>query len=111
MDEINKEEELYIPVNIPESRAADYFSGFGSKELMTTLITFFASIIVAVIIYKSTNQLTFAAIIGIGIVGIVVLIIKRDQFDESLIDKVKIVQKFRKTQKQYEYEYYNIYEG
>lgn len=110
MEQENKEE-LYIPVNIPESRATDFFAGYGSKELFITIITFFIAIILAVVIYQSTKQLFFSAILGIGLVGITVLIIKRDQYDESLIDKLKIIQKYNKTQKKYEYKYYNIYEG
>ena len=104
------EKELHIPVNIPESRATDYFAGYGSKELGTTVVTFIIAIILAVILYQSTNQLLFSGVLGIGLVGITVLIIKRDQYDESMIDKIKIIQKFNKEQKEYPYEYYNIYE-
>lgn len=108
MEEHKKE--LYIPVNIPESRAKDYFAGYGAKEFVITLCSFIIAMIIAIILYTTTEQILFAGIIGIGIVGLTVIIVKRDKFDESMIDQMKIIRKFSKAQKQYEYEYYNIYE-
>lgn len=102
--------ELDFPPNIPESRAQDFFAGFGPKELVITVCSFVMAIIIAVILYQQTNQIMTAGIVGIGIVGITFLIIKRNQFDESLIDQIKLIKKYSKAQKQYEYYYYNIYE-
>lgn len=102
-------EKLYIGINIPESRAKDYFSGYGAKELMVTICSFIAAVILAILLYMNTKQILFSLLIGVGVIGLSVLIVKRNQFDESLIDQVQIIRKFKKAQKQYEYEYYDIY--
>lgn len=103
-------QELYIPINVPESQANDYFMGFGSKELLVTFVSFIISSIIAVIIFINTDQVLYSAILGVGIVAITILIIQRDQFDESFIDKIKLVNKYFKSQKLYEYKYFNFYE-
>lgn len=110
METENKKKELYLPTNIPESRAYDYFSGYGIKELVITICSMVVAIIFAVILFQYTNQILYSGILGGGILFITILIIKRDKFDESLIDQLKIIIKFMKEQKQYEYFYYNIYE-
>ena len=106
-----RKNELYIPTNIPESRANDYFAGFGIKELTYSLVSFLIWGVIAVVIYVTTGQIIQSILLASGMFGITILIVKRDKYDESMIDQLKIIRKYRKAQKQYEYEYFNIYEG
>lgn len=109
MNDVKKE--LYLPVNIPASRAFDYFAGYGAKELGITFVSFVVAMIMAVIVYQGTEQILYSALLGIGLVGMTVLIIKRDKFDESLITQLQIVRKYHKAQKRYEYFYFDIYKN
>lgn len=104
-------DKLFVGDYTPESRAEDYFAGYGFKELIATVIAFVGGFIIAVVMYNSTQQVLYGGILGFGIVAIVILVVKRDKYDESLIDKLKIIMDYKKSQKQYEYEYYNIYEN
>lgn len=106
-----KEKKLYVPENIPQSRASDYFDGFGSKELAITGCSFLVAAVLAVLLYMKTEQILFSALIGIGIVGLTIFIVRRDKYDESMIDLCRLALKHKKAQKQYEYEYYNIYKN
>lgn len=103
-----KNKELYIPVNVPESE--DFISGFGNKELAITTITFFVAIVLAIITYVSTDSVFKAVFIAAVLLAVVIIAIKRDKYDESIIDKIKLVNKYRKSQKKFVYEFYNIYE-
>ena len=106
-----RKNELYIPTNIPESRANDYFAGFGIKELTYSLVSFLIWGVIAVVIYVTTGQIIQSILLASRMFDITILIVKRDKYDESMIDQLKIIRKYRKAQKQYEYEYFNIYEG
>ena len=105
-----RKKELYIPTNIPESRANDFFPGFGAKEMSILGINFVIGVIVAVMIYVFTKLILAAAITMAGIGALTILIVRRDRYDECLIDQLMILRKFSKAQKVYEYDYYNIYE-
>lgn len=101
--------ELYIPVNVPERE--DFISGFGGKELTITGISLLIGIIVAAVIFVQTD----AAFYAVGATGIIValtiVLVRRDQFDESIIDKLRFVRLYHKAQKQFNYEYFNLYES
>ena len=86
-----RKKELYIPTNIPESRANDYFSGFGAKEMSILGINFVIGVIVAVMIYVFTKLILAAVIIIAGIVALTILIVRRDRYDECLIDQLIIL--------------------
>lgn len=104
-----KNKELYIPVNVPESE--DFISGFGAKELSITAITFFISIVAAIVTYVTTESVFKAVFIAAVLLSVVIIAIKRDKYDESIIDKIKLVIKYKKSQKKYVYDFYNIYES
>lgn len=101
--------ELYIPVNVPERE--DYISGFGSKELTITGLSLLVGIILAAIIFIQTDVAFWAVGTAGGLVALTIVVVRRDHFDESVIDKLRFVYRYHKAQKQFEYHYFNIYEG
>lgn len=107
-EEQNNKKPLYFPTNCPD--ANDYVAGFGSKELIITIIAFFVAVIVAIFLYISYSSMPLALIIAASIVVITVLVTKRNAQQESLIDQLIQVIKYSRAQKIYLYEYFNIYE-
>ncbi|BDF45184.1 hypothetical protein CE91St56_23070 [Lachnospiraceae bacterium] len=104
-----RKKELYIPVNVPERE--DFVSGFGAKELSITGISLFVGIICAVVIFNLSGSAFQAVGSGAIILTTVIMMIRRDRYDESLIDKFRFVLRYLKAQKIYEYKYHNIHEG
>lgn len=108
MEDKKNDEKLYMPVNVPDSE--DYVAGIGNKELTIIGICLAVAVVMAIIIYTASGD-EVVALAAAGIfIALVILCIRRDPFQESLIDKIKIVIAYHKAQKQYVYSYFNIYE-
>lgn len=100
----NKEKELYIPMNALDRQ--DIISGFGKDELKIAAVVFVICLIGCIITISSNENSTFVAVmVMIGIMGLVVSAIWRDQCDESMVEKVRQVFVYMKMQKKYEYRY------
>lgn len=100
---------LYIPVNVVEQQ--DFIAGFGKKELVITAIAGMIAIILVLITYGISNNMVISIGAGAALLALTITAIVRDRYDESFVDKIKFVFRFNKSQKQYEYHYFNIYEG
>lgn len=108
MEEKKTDEKLYMPVNVPDSE--DYVAGIGKKELTIIGICLAVAVVMAIIIYTAVGD-EVVALIAAGIfIALVILCVRRDPFNESLIDKLKIVIAYHRAQKQYVYSYFNVYE-
>lgn len=104
-----EQKELYFPANVIDRN--DFISGFGGKELMATLIAFGTAIAAIVICFLSTGNMFLSVFVGIVIVAVTIILVRRDKFDESVIDKVRYIILYYRSQKRFVYDYYNIYEG
>lgn len=105
---MNKKD-LYIPVNVVERN--DIVSGFGKTELMITVISFLIAVCIGIWIIVSSEKIATAIFLGAMLIAVTIFLIRRDKFDESVIDKLFIIKKYYKSQKRYIYHYHNIYEG
>lgn len=104
---MEEKESLPIPVNVPEQK--DFLPGIGTKEIGIIAITSFFDIVLILIINGVSGSLITAIFIGIAIIAVVVMAIKRDRFNESVIDKARIVYQFSEKQKNYLYNFYDTY--
>lgn len=95
---------LAFPVNCPS--AQDYFSGFGSKELMILLVSAGISLILMIILWNSFGQI-IALVTSFSIISITFVLTRRNQQQESIVDQIVQIYKYYKAQKKYEYEYYD----
>lgn len=106
---MNENRSLYIPVNTPD--ADDRIMGLGDKELFIiggmTIITF----ILCMAMVNSSGKMVIIIATGMIVIATTVLIIRKDIYRENLIKKIKILRNFSKSQKKYDYLYFNIYEG
>lgn len=101
--------ELYIPLNVVETQ--DLISGIGGKEIGFIGASLVVGIILAIIIFSSSGNMVTAVMTGGILVSVTVLLVKRDRFNESMIDKLRFIREYAKSQKRYPYNYTNIYGG
>lgn len=104
-----KRKDLYIPINVPERE--DFVAGFGAKELSISGIALMIAVVIAVALFTVTQSAFYAVGAGSIVVVTVIVLIRRDRFDESIIDKIRFVMIYMKAQKKFVYVYHNIYEG
>ena len=97
------EEKLYIPVGVkPE---AEFFRGFGRKQLIQAAIGSIGFGIIAVLLYLLTRSVTTAMITALsGIAGSIMMTAK-DQNNLSVVDQVCSMIRFARSQKVYLYRY------
>jgi c-di-AMP phosphodiesterase-like protein len=98
-----KKKPLYISTNILERK--DIVEGFGKKEIGYLMVALLISIILFFILYAFTGDILIPFIAAIMILTVVAMIVRKDQCNESMIDKLKFMLEFSKSQKKYEYQY------
>ena len=104
-----EQKELYFPVNVIDRN--DFISGFGGKEMIITLIALATAVATIVICFLSTGNMFLSIFAGIVIIAVTIFLIRRDKYDESVIDKVRYIIRYARSQKKFVYDYYNIHEG
>ncbi len=104
-----QKKELYIPLNVVESQ--DLINGIGAKEIGYIGGALLAGVVMAFIIFSCTGSMVMAVLAGGSIVSLTVVMVRRDKFNESMVDKLRFVRIYLKAQKRFEYHYHNIYGG
>ena len=103
----NKTLELKIPEKVSDHQYV--IQGIGKQE-MTILIIQFLGAIGLIIVCAIAGNITVGLCIGAVIVIITFFLLIRDNANENLIDKVRIMMNYSKMQKKYFYEYFNVYD-
>ena len=103
--EEDRKKDLYIPLPVTDSK--DYITGFGQRELGYLIVTLVAALIVAGIVEVVFGSIGVTALVGFSFIGCGVMIVRKDQWDESMIDKLKLILEYQKIQKKYEYQYHD----
>ena len=104
-----KKKDLYIPVNVPDRN--ELIPGFGTMELTVCGIAVGIAIITAIVMYVSGVNVLYAVGTAAVIITMAILIFRKDKYGENLLFKTQYVIAFHKSQKKYQYQYHNIYEG
>jgi len=99
----NDNSTLYIPMGVKTEN--EFFSGFGRKELIQTVIGSAGGIAVSLLIYAITASIPYT-MIGVlsGIAGSVMMT-RKDQNNMSVVWQVGNMIRFYKSQKRYPYIY------
>ena len=102
----DEETKLYIPSNVKVR--LEFFKGYGVKELMSTIIVAVVLIPISIIAYHLGNQ-NYLLPVLIEMFGVVATIVATTKDDNNLciVNQVKFMIDFAKSQKKYEYEYYD----
>ena len=99
-----EEKELSILMNALDRQ--DLISGFGKKELKLALAVFCVCLIGCIVaVSQNDDNMIFAIMITVGIMATLLFMVWRDQYDESMVEKVRQVFAYAKLQKKYEYHY------
>ena len=102
----NEETKLYIPSNVKVR--LEFFKGYGVKELISTLIVAVVLIPISIIAYHLGNQ-NYLLPVLIEMFGVVATIVAttKDENNLCIVNQVKHMIDFAKSQKKYDYEYYD----
>ncbi|MGN1299611.1 MAG: hypothetical protein ACI4UE_06500 [Candidatus Scatovivens sp.] len=102
----NEDAKLYIPSNVKVR--LEFFKGYGVKELISTIIVAIALIPISIIVYHlgNKNYLIPVLIEMFGVVATVVATTK-DENNLCIVNQVKYMIDFAKSQKKYDYEYFD----
>ena len=101
MEDNKKEIMLYIPMGIKMEQ--EFFTGFGKKELIRSIITMGISFIISFLIYLfNTSQSVLIVSILSSIFGSIILCVKDTQ-NQSVLDYIINIINFYKEQQVYNY--------
>lgn len=103
------ENTLYIPLHV--NNESEYLTGFGKRELKFVLTAVVIGIFLGFLWFGVNAQILSIVFPPAAFGGVVFALVIKDRTNESVIDKLKFMRNFGKTQKSYEYIYFNIYEG
>lgn len=107
MPEKKSDGELIIPENV--SDRDDYIRGIGKKEAALIAASFVLSMIVVMVLLSVTHDITSALFAALIIISFSIVVVMRDNTNESFIDKVRYLIRYQKMQKKYHYRYYDIF--
>ena len=109
MERMENEKDLKIPENASDRE--DYIQGIGAKELYIIGVAFLLIVILVIILYVVTQSLPGAIFAGIFLIAFVIMLVKRDSINENMIDKLRILFRYLKMQKRYEYVQFDVFGG
>lgn len=105
---MDDEIKLIVPENCPPVRYV--VGGFMQNDVICILIIGVISVIAGIAVYQTNGNSIMALAIVLFSLIIAVSVFRRDRYTENLFDKVRIIRKYRKAQKHYEYKYVDIWE-
>ncbi|HCA30910.1 MAG TPA: hypothetical protein DEP23_15825 [Ruminococcaceae bacterium] len=99
------DEKLYIPMGVkPE---AEFFRGFGRKQITEAVIGSLACVLIACILWFVTHSVTVTMIAFLSGIAGSIMMTGKDQSNLSVVDQIRNMVRFAKSQKVYPYRYSN----
>ncbi len=94
---------LYIPLGLKERN--ELWDGFGKEEAIKALIFNIITGIIDALIYLSTKNLIFSVVFILVSVGGSIMMLTKDTTNLSVVDQIRNMLRFAKSQKYYPYKY------
>ena len=107
METIENENELKIPENT--SDRDEIISGFGKTEFLAIGLSVVCSIALLVFVYLLTRNLPLGFVIAIAIIAVTIVVVMKDKYGENMVDKMKILFRYLRMQKKYQYQRYDVF--
>ena len=99
MDEL----QLYIPMGVkPEN---ELFKGFGKKQMLQAFIGAAVGGVIAVLIFLISQNVTYTIVAALASVAGSVMMTIKDDSNLSVVDQIRFMLRFRRSQKLYPYRY------
>ena len=98
-----EKETLYIPLGL--KTRTEIFEGFGKEELFKSIIFTLISAAIDALIYSITRKPAFCVVFILSSIATSVMIFTKDKSNISVVDQVKFMIRFAKSQKVYRYRY------
>lgn len=102
------EKDLYLPINTPD--ADDLIQGIGTVELYIYSIGLAVCLAAGLWINFAIKNTVVATITAISLFALIVLLFRRNLYNENVLKITMVVLRFQKSQKIFEYVFHNIYE-
>lgn len=102
LENYNKEN-LYIPLGLKIK--TEIFDGFGKEELFKAILTTLVAGVIDVIVYMLTKSTAFYVVFILSSIAGSVMMFTKDKTNISVVDQLKFMIKFAKSQKKYRYKY------
>ena len=108
MEKEKEKKGLYIPVYVPDRQ--EVVSGYRTQDLMVIgIVSAIAVIVLLIAVMAGSTAIIGYLAVGVVAVGATVIIVRQDRAGENLIDQIKVVWKYRKSQKRYIYHFKDEY--
>lgn len=98
-----EKETLYIPLGLKTK--TEIFDGFGKEELFQAILTTVVSGVIDTIIYMLTKNTAFCVVFILSSIAGSVIMLTKDKTNISVVDQLKFMIRFAKSQKNYKYMY------
>lgn len=102
MEQLEKET-LYIPLGLKTK--TEIFDGFGKEELFQAILATVAAGAIDTIIYMITKSTAFCVVFILSSIAGSVMMLTKDKTNISVVDQLKFMIRFAKSQKKYKYKY------
>ena len=98
-----EKETLYIPLGLKTK--IEIFDGFGKEELFQVIIATVLAGAIDIILYMVTKSTAFCVVFILSAIAGSVMMLTKDKTNISVVDQLKFMIKFAKSQKKYKYKY------
>jgi len=102
MEQFEKET-LYIPLGL--KIRTEIFEGFGKEELLKSIGSTFIAAIIDALIYLITRNTAFCVVFLLSSIAGSIMMLTKDKTNVSVVDQIKFIVRFNKSQKVYRYKY------
>ena len=99
---------LYIPLGLKERN--ELWDGFGKEEAIKALIFNVFTGVINILIYISTKNVIFSIVFVLVSVGGSIMMLTKDTTNLSVVDQIRNMLRFAKSQKYYQYKYQDEWE-
>ncbi|MBW4085254.1 hypothetical protein [Paenibacillus sp. S150] len=98
---MTQEQTLYIPMGVkPE---AEWFPGFGKQQLAQSILGSGLAVILSVLIWLFKGSVPFAMVTFLTGVSASVMMTTKDRHNLSVLDQVRFMMVFKRSQKRFPY--------
>ena len=102
MDNYEKET-LYIPLGLKTK--TEIFDGFGKEELLQSIFATVVAGAIDIIGYMITKSTAFCVVFILSTIAGSVMMLTKDKTNVSVVEQLKFMIRFSKSQKKYRYKY------